>query len=102
MPRFYLPMINWIRSHGLVRGAARWGIRFVPDLPITMNIPEFGKLAKASNTLVLPLNASDLASMVALATGVIKKFGGDGTGAPAATVVSPQVSPQFPKPGMNR
>ncbi len=65
-------------------------------------IPEFGKLAKESNTLVLPLNASDLASMVALATGVIKKFGDDGNGTPAATVVSPQVSPQFAKPGMNR
>ena len=49
-------------------------------------IPEFGKLAKESNTLVLPLNTSDLASMVALATGVIKKFGADGNGSaiPAA------------------
>lgn len=36
-------------------------------------IAELGKLAKESNTLVLPLNASVLASMVALATAAIKK-----------------------------
>ena len=54
-------------------------------------IPEFGKLAKASNTLVLPLTASDVASMVALATSVIKKTG-DGTGAavpPAGATPTP-------------
>jgi regulator of protease activity HflC (stomatin/prohibitin superfamily) len=41
-------------------------------------IPEFGKLAKESNTLVLPLTASDVASMVALATSVIKKTANSG------------------------
>lgn len=50
-------------------------------------IPEFGKLAKESNTLVLPLNASDLGSMVALATGVIKKFDGNGAQGPASVTV---------------
>jgi hypothetical protein len=33
---------------------------------------EFGKLAKAANTLVVPANLADLASMIALATNVAK------------------------------
>lgn len=52
-------------------------------------IPEFGKLAKESNTLVLPLNASDVASMVALASNVVKKFSSNGSEATPATVVPP-------------
>lgn len=43
-------------------------------------IPEFGKLAKASNTLVLPMAAGDISSMVAMATTVIKKIGDNGNG----------------------
>jgi len=43
-------------------------------------IPEFGKLAKASNTLVLPMAAGDISSMVAMATTVIKKIGDNGSG----------------------
>lgn len=39
-------------------------------------IDEFGKLAKAGNTLVVPANLADLASMIALATNVAK--GGSG------------------------
>jgi regulator of protease activity HflC (stomatin/prohibitin superfamily) len=35
-------------------------------------IDEFGKLAKAGNTLVVPANLADLASMIALATNVAK------------------------------
>ena len=35
-------------------------------------IDEFGKLAKAANTLVVPANLADLASMIALATNVAK------------------------------
>jgi regulator of protease activity HflC (stomatin/prohibitin superfamily) len=50
-------------------------------------IPEFGKLAKESNTLVLPLNASDVASMVALATSVVKKFSPNGSEAAPVSVV---------------
>jgi regulator of protease activity HflC (stomatin/prohibitin superfamily) len=38
-------------------------------------IPEFGKLAKHSNTMILPLNASDIASMIAMATSVINRVG---------------------------
>jgi hypothetical protein len=41
-------------------------------------VTEFGKLAKAGNTLVLPANLSDIGSMIALATSVIKKMPGDG------------------------
>jgi regulator of protease activity HflC (stomatin/prohibitin superfamily) len=37
-------------------------------------IPEFGKLAKANNTVVLPLNVSDVGSMVALMTNVVRKM----------------------------
>jgi regulator of protease activity HflC (stomatin/prohibitin superfamily) len=35
-------------------------------------IDEFGNLAKAGNTLVVPANLADLASMIALATNVVK------------------------------
>jgi regulator of protease activity HflC (stomatin/prohibitin superfamily) len=35
-------------------------------------IDEFGNLAKAGNTLVVPANLTDLASMIALATNVVK------------------------------
>jgi regulator of protease activity HflC (stomatin/prohibitin superfamily) len=35
-------------------------------------IDEFGKLAKTGNTLVVPANLADLASMIALATNVAK------------------------------
>ena len=35
-------------------------------------IDEFGNLAKAGNTLVVPANLADLASMIALATNIAK------------------------------
>ena len=34
---------------------------------------EFGQLAKAGNTFVVPSNLVDVASMIALATGIAKK-----------------------------
>jgi regulator of protease activity HflC (stomatin/prohibitin superfamily) len=40
-------------------------------------VAEFGKLAKAGNTLVLPANLSDIGSMIALATSVIKRLPGE-------------------------
>jgi regulator of protease activity HflC (stomatin/prohibitin superfamily) len=40
-------------------------------------IDEFGKLAKAANTLVVPANLADLASMIALATNVAKTKSGN-------------------------
>ena len=36
-------------------------------------IEEFGRLAKAGNTFVVPSNLSDIASMIALATGIAKR-----------------------------
>ena len=36
-------------------------------------IEEFGRLAKAGNTFVIPSDLSDIASMIALATGIAKK-----------------------------
>jgi regulator of protease activity HflC (stomatin/prohibitin superfamily) len=40
-------------------------------------IGQFGNLAKASNTLVLPANAADVGSMIALAMNVIGRQGGE-------------------------
>jgi C-terminal region of band_7 len=40
-------------------------------------LTQFGELAKETNTLILPANVSDVASMIALATQVVK---GTGTG----------------------
>jgi regulator of protease activity HflC (stomatin/prohibitin superfamily) len=42
-------------------------------------IHEFGMLAKESNTMILPMNAADVASVVALATNVIRRTGDDGS-----------------------
>jgi regulator of protease activity HflC (stomatin/prohibitin superfamily) len=42
-------------------------------------IEQFGNLAKEANTLVVPANLSDIASMIALATNIVKK--GPETGA---------------------
>jgi regulator of protease activity HflC (stomatin/prohibitin superfamily) len=41
-------------------------------------VSKFGELAKASNTLVLPANAADVGSMIALAMNVLKTTGGSG------------------------
>lgn len=45
-------------------------------------VAQFGELAKEGNTLVVPANLTDLASMMALATNIVKR--GDG-GLPADT-----------------
>ncbi|MGE0405376.1 MAG: SPFH domain-containing protein [Candidatus Korobacteraceae bacterium] len=57
-------------------------------------IPEFGKLAKQSTTMILPLTASDLGSVIALATNVIKRTD---SGQPA-----PPQPPQARGQGMGR
>ena len=41
-------------------------------------VNKFGELAKSSNTLVLPANAADVGSMIALAMNVLKTGGGSG------------------------
>jgi regulator of protease activity HflC (stomatin/prohibitin superfamily) len=57
-------------------------------------IPEFGKLAKASNTMILPLAASDIASMVAMATNVIRKVGDNGTSQSGSVATAATKEPQ--------
>jgi regulator of protease activity HflC (stomatin/prohibitin superfamily) len=47
-------------------------------------ITEFGKLAKEGNTFVVPSNLSDIASIIALATGVARDENGRGNGRPPA------------------
>lgn len=47
-------------------------------------VAQFGSLAKAGNTLVVPANLSDLASMIALATTVVRSPGGTAAPAPRA------------------
>ena len=69
-----------------VAGATAEGLRRVAESLITQGgdqamqlrvaeayIEQFGKLAKEGNTLVVPSNLSDLASMIALATTVVRK-----------------------------
>ena len=41
-------------------------------------VREFGNLAKAGNTLIVPSNLADVASMITLAMNVVKKKGDDG------------------------
>ena len=49
-------------------------------------IERFGELAKSTNTMLLPTNAGDVASMIAIAMSVIKKTGsGDDSPPPART-----------------
>jgi regulator of protease activity HflC (stomatin/prohibitin superfamily) len=47
-------------------------------------IGEFGRIAKSGNTVVVPANLSDVASMVTLATNFIRQSGGDGPVVPPA------------------
>src|SRR5437762_6029483 len=47
-------------------------------------IGQFGELAKAANTLVLPATVSDVGSMIALAMNVIGRRAGSAAGAPSA------------------
>jgi regulator of protease activity HflC (stomatin/prohibitin superfamily) len=56
-------------------------------------IPEFGKLAKAGNTLVLPLAVSDVGSMVALMTNVVRKMSPDSSTGTHAGAPAKDVSP---------
>lgn len=47
-------------------------------------VGEFGKLARTSTTLVLPANIGDVASMIALATSVVRRTPGGTTAPPPA------------------
>jgi regulator of protease activity HflC (stomatin/prohibitin superfamily) len=50
-------------------------------------IPEFGKLAKTNNTLILPLNISDVGSMVAAMTNVVRKMSPSSSNGSGTTAV---------------
>ena len=43
MPRFYLPLINWIRRHSMLRRLARSAVLLVPDWPVTKNVRALGR-----------------------------------------------------------
>jgi regulator of protease activity HflC (stomatin/prohibitin superfamily) len=63
-------------------------------------VGEFGKLAKTNNTVILPANLSDVGSMIALATSVLRA-GKDGeqvrnTAVPPVAGARPQPSPVMP------
>jgi len=63
-------------------------------------VGEFGKLAKTNNTVILPANLSDVGSMIALATSVLRA-GTDGepvrnTAVPPVAGARPQPSPVMP------
>jgi regulator of protease activity HflC (stomatin/prohibitin superfamily) len=53
-------------------------------------IGEFGKIAKSGNTVVVPANLSDVASMITLATNFIRQ-GGPGDVVPAAPPPAPRL-----------
>jgi regulator of protease activity HflC (stomatin/prohibitin superfamily) len=55
-------------------------------------IQEFGKLAKQSNTLVLPANVADLGSMIALATGIVRDH-------PPNVSTTPALASETARPG---
>jgi len=57
-------------------GEAAMKLRIAEDY-----VEQFGKLAKAANTLVVPANLGDVASMIALATNIVK--GDTGKSAPS-------------------
>ena len=61
-------------------------------------VAQFGELAKEANTLVVPANLSDVASMIALATKVIQTGSADGEpgqSGPPATRNRDDLSPNF-------
>jgi regulator of protease activity HflC (stomatin/prohibitin superfamily) len=59
-------------------------------------VAEFGKLAKAGNTLVLPANLADAGSMIALAMNVIRGGPGPASGGPRPPAPAPAVIPPRP------
>jgi regulator of protease activity HflC (stomatin/prohibitin superfamily) len=64
-------------------------------------VQQFGHVAKATNTVVLPATLSDVGSMIALAMNVLKGAGGGGPGSPRPAVpgAPPARPPNRPLPG---
>jgi regulator of protease activity HflC (stomatin/prohibitin superfamily) len=52
-------------------------------------VEQFGQLAKAGNTFVVPANLSDIASVLALATGIVRGPGTDGGSPTRPTAIPP-------------
>jgi regulator of protease activity HflC (stomatin/prohibitin superfamily) len=61
-------------------------------------VKEFGNLAKASNTLVLPATLSDVGSMIALAMKVVQRDGGPSPQPPRPLPTQVVPRPPVPKP----
>ncbi len=70
--------------------SAAGGVEAVQLRVAEQYVKEFGQLAKAANTLVLPANLSDVGSMIALATNILRRD------APRPTSPMP---PPPPRPG---
>ncbi len=47
-------------------------------------LEQFGNIAQEGNTLILPATLSDIGSMIAMATSIVKEHGGNGAAGPAA------------------
>jgi len=66
-------------------------------------IQQFGNLARSTNTLVVPANLSDIASMIAMATKVFDQSrpppGGSHSGGPSAPPRAPSTAPRSANPG---
>jgi regulator of protease activity HflC (stomatin/prohibitin superfamily) len=60
-------------------------------------VKEFGSLAKASNTVILPATVSDVGSMIALAMNVFRNAGGHGPVLPTSPTQPPRTAPA-PRP----
>jgi regulator of protease activity HflC (stomatin/prohibitin superfamily) len=62
-------------------------------------VHQFGNVAKATNTVVLPATLSDVGSMIALAMNVLKTAGGGEGARPAGPAPQPPRPPTRPLPG---
>jgi regulator of protease activity HflC (stomatin/prohibitin superfamily) len=76
--------------------SARGGIEAVQLRVAEQYVHQFGNLAKATNTVVLPATLSDVGSMIALAMNVLKASGGEPVRTAVAPARPPSVAPRPP------
>jgi regulator of protease activity HflC (stomatin/prohibitin superfamily) len=76
--------------------AAPGGVEAVQLRVAEQYVEQFGNLAKSATTLVLPANLSDVGSMIALATSVLRGTPPSPAPAPAPTVARPPRPPPLP------
>ncbi|HEX7623395.1 MAG TPA: stomatin-like protein [Anaeromyxobacteraceae bacterium] len=76
--------------------AAPGGVEAVQLRVAEQYVEQFGNLARASTTLVLPANLSDVGSMIALATSVLRGTPPSPAPAPAPTIARPPRPPPLP------